>query len=125
MAAPGVGGRVSGGRGPAYPAPPGASPTRRSGSRAYSRPPRTPLRLAPHQAPAIRLEILGNAPLPPIVAALLDRHSLGALPALLHAAVQDHVDDLLAEDMREVWVPRRFRARNDEEHPGHKLPPRG
>src|SRR5206468_11788207 len=55
---------------------------------------------------------------------LLDRHSLGALPALLHAAVQNHVDDLLAEDMREVCVPRRFRARNDEEHAGHKLPPR-
>src|SRR5207247_483292 len=58
-------------------------------------PPRTPLRLAPHQAPAIRLEILGNVPLAPIVAALLDRHSLGALPALLHPAVQNHVDDLL------------------------------
>src|SRR2546425_623259 len=36
----------------------------------------------------------------------------------------NHVDDPLAEDMREVCVPRRFRARNDEEHPGHKLPPR-
>src|SRR3989475_1570958 len=80
--------------------------------------------LAPHQAPAIRLEILGNVPLAPIVAALLDRHSLGALPVLLHAAVQDHVDDLLAADMREGCVPRRFRARNDEEHLGHKLPPR-
>src|SRR3989442_13936087 len=87
-------------------------------------PPRTPLRLAPAQAPAIRLEILGTVLLAPIGAALLDRHSLGALPALLHAAVQDHVDDLLAEDMREVCVPRRFRARNPEEHPGHKLPPR-
>jgi hypothetical protein len=79
--------------------------------------------LVPHQCPAEALEILGDVPFAPILAAPLDRYSVQALTPLPHSTIEDHVRGL-AEYMLEIRVSRRLRARNDEEQTAHELPPR-
>jgi len=72
-------------------------------------------RLAPHEGPAERLEILGEIPLTPVAPAPLGHHSLNELAPLPHPTVEDHVRGLATEYMLEVRVSCRFGSRHDEE----------
>jgi len=72
-------------------------------------------RLAPHEGPAERLEILGEVPLAPVPPSPLGHHSLNELAPLLHPTVEDHVRGLATEYMLEVRVSCRFGSRHDEE----------
>src|SRR2546427_6324574 len=62
---------------------------------------------APHHRPAVRLEILGDVPLAPVLVRLLGRRLVNEskLPTFVHPTVEDHLRGLTGENMLEVREP--------------------